>query len=86
MFGSRRPSISHVRPPSKERIRRAAEAVIRMYGTDALGKAADHVRVFNSRGFYSLAAGWKFIEEEIQHLHREKNTQPKHGEAITQVA
>ncbi len=57
-----------------------------MYGTDALGKAADHVRVFNSRGFYSLAAGWKFIEEEIQHLHREKNTQPKHGEAITEVA
>ena len=85
MLGSQRPPMSHVRPPSKETIRRAAEAVIRMYGTDALGKAADHVRVFNSRGFYSLAAGWKFIEEEIQRLQRKNTAQPKHGKAINEA-
>jgi hypothetical protein len=68
MLGSQRPSKSRVRPPSKQRIRGAGRAVIRMYGTDALAKAAEHVRVFNSQGYHSLAAGWKFIEEEIQHL------------------
>ncbi len=57
-----------------------------MHGTDALAEAAEHVRVFNSQGFYSLAAGWKFIEEEIQRLQRKNTAQPKHGEAIKEVA
>ncbi len=86
MLGSQKPPMSRVRPPSKQRIRRAARAVIRMYGTDALAEAAEHVRVFNSQGFYSLAASWKIIEQEIQHLHREKAAEPKHREAIKEVA
>ena len=86
MLGSQRPPMSRVRPPSKQRIRRAARAVIRMYGTDALAEAAEHVRVFNSQGFYSLAASWKLIEEEIRHLRPKNTAQPKHGEAIKEVA
>jgi hypothetical protein len=78
--------MSRVRPPSKQRIRQAAEAVIRMHGTDALAEAAEHVRVFNFRGFYSLAASWKFIEEEIRYLHQKKTIQPKHREIIKEVA
>ena len=77
--------MSRVRPPSKQRIRQAARAVIRMHGTDALAEAAEHVRVFNSQGFYSLAAGWKFIEEEIQRLQRKNTAQPKHGKAINEA-
>ena len=86
MLGSQRPPMSRVRPPSKQRIRRAARAVIRMYGTDALAEAAEHVRVFNSQGFHSLAASWKLIEEEIRHLQPKNTAQPKHGEAIKEVA
>ena len=86
MLGSQRPPMSRVRPPSKQRIRQAARAVIRMYGTDALAEAAEHVRVFNSQGFHSLAASWKLIEQEIRHLRPKNTAQPKHGEAIKEVA
>ncbi len=60
--------------------------MIRMYGTDALAEASEHVRVFNSQGHHSLAANWKLIEEEIQHLQPKNTAQPKHGEAIKEVA
>ncbi len=82
-MGFRKPAKPRVCQPSKQRIRQTARAMIRMDGTDALAVASEHVRVFNSQGLYSLAASWKFIEEEIQHLQRKKTAQSKHGEAIT---
>jgi hypothetical protein len=41
--------MSRVRPPSKQRIRQAAEAVIRMHGTDALAEAAEHVHLHQKK-------------------------------------
>ena len=85
-MGLRKSSKARVRPPSKQKIRRSAKAMIRMYGTDALAEASEHVRVFKSQGHYSLAASWKLINEEIQHLQRKTTAQQEHGEAIKEVA
>ncbi len=53
---------------------------------EALRNGRIPIRVFNSQGFYSLAASWKLIEEEIRHLQPKNTAQPKHGEAIKEVA
>ncbi len=84
-MGLRKPTRLRVRPPSKQRIRKTGRAMIRMHGTDALAEASEHVRAFNSQGHHSLAASWKFIEEEIQHLQGKEAKYAKIGNPIERV-